>query len=108
MLSGHDALFDLIFRRALKVVCILIINSSGSSPSTANTSLFTFKRGKCSLTDTKNSFMLLASISQFPCLLTLAFLNRSLLCPLVFSCFSTSRGTLCRSRLFRASDKSHI
>ena len=42
MLSGPDALFDLIFRRALKVVCILIINSSGSSPSTANTSLFTF------------------------------------------------------------------
>ena len=66
MLSGHDALFDIIFRRALKVVCILIINSSGSSPSTANTSLFTFKRGKCSLTDTTNSFMLLASISQFP------------------------------------------
>ena len=45
MLSGPDALFDLIFRKALKVVCILIINSSGSSPSTANTSLFTFKRG---------------------------------------------------------------
>ena len=39
MLSGPDALFDLIFRRALNVVCILIINSSGSSPSTANTSL---------------------------------------------------------------------
>ena len=67
MLSGPDALFDLIFRRALKVVCILIINSSGSSPSTANTSLFIFKRGKCSLTDTKNSLMLLASISQFVC-----------------------------------------
>ena len=54
MLSGPDALFDLIFRRALKVVCILIINSSGSSPSTANTSLFIFKRGKCPLTDTTN------------------------------------------------------
>ena len=37
VLSGPDALFVLILRRALKVVCILIIHSSGSSPSTANT-----------------------------------------------------------------------
>ena len=62
MLSGPDALFVLILRRALKVICILIIHSSGSSPLTVNTSLSTFKRGKCSLTDTHKSFMLLARI----------------------------------------------
>ena len=45
VLSGPGALFVLILRRALKVVCILITHSSGSSPSTANTSLSTFKRG---------------------------------------------------------------
>ena len=66
VLSGPDALFVLILHRALKVVCILIIHSSGNSPSNVNTSLSTFKRGKCSLTDTQKSFMLLARISQFP------------------------------------------
>ena len=92
MLSGPEALFGLLLRsRAFNVVCILIIHSSGSSPSTANTSLSTFKRGKCSLTDAKNHscyWLAFRNFHQPPCLLTLAFFNyRSPLCPLVFFMF---------------------
>ena len=41
--------------------------SSGSWPSTSNASLFLLSsRGKCSLIDTKKSFILLTSSSTFP------------------------------------------
>ena len=112
VLSGPDALFVLILHRTYKVVCILIIHSSGSSPSTVNTSLSTFKRGKCSLTYKTNHSCYWLGFHNFhqpPCLLTLAFFNyHSSLYPLVFSCFSTNRGTPCPSRRLRVSDKSHI
>ena len=40
--------------------------SFGSWPSTSNASLFLSSRGRCSLTDTKKSFILLANCSTFP------------------------------------------
>ena len=46
--------------------------SFGSWPSTSKASLFISSRGRCSLTDTKKSFILLASSSTFPSVVLLA------------------------------------
>ena len=65
-LSGPVALFVLTFLRAFRVVVKSMTYSSGSWPSTPKASLFLSSRGRCSLSDTKKSFILLASISTFP------------------------------------------
>ena len=64
-LSGPVALFVLTIIRACKVVAKSIY-SSGSWPSTSNASLFLSSRGRCSLTDTNKSFILLANSATFP------------------------------------------
>ena len=46
--------------------------SSGSWPSTSKASLFLSNRGRCSQTDTKKSFILLASSSTFPAVVLFA------------------------------------
>ena len=47
-------------------------HSSGSWPSTSKASLFLSSRGRCSLTDTKKSFVLLAIRSTFTFFVLLA------------------------------------
>ena len=91
-LSGPVALFVLTFLSACIVVVKSMTYSSGSWPSTSKASLFLSSRGRCSLTDTKKSFIVLAS--TFPSVVLLARLC-TLICllffdPLVFSYFSTN------------------
>ena len=66
------ALFVLTCLSACRVVVKLITYSSGSWPSTSKASLFLSSRGRCSLSDTKKSFILLASSSTFPSVVLLA------------------------------------
>ena len=71
-LSGPVALFALTFLSACRVVVKSRTYSSGSWPSTSKASLFLSSRGRCSLTDMKKSFILLASSSTCPSVVVLA------------------------------------
>ena len=72
MLLGPVALLALTLSEALKVVHTLITYWSGSSSLTSNTLWLLFNRGKWSLTDTKKSFIVLASKPQSPSVYLLA------------------------------------